>query len=532
MPVHSTFPPLRRSLLVLIFVASRGVLAAGAEQPPPRFDVWEFAVEGNHTIARTSIERAVYPFLGPQRTVEDVEKARLALEKLYRDAGYGTVMVNIPEQDVEAGLVRLEVVEGRIDRLKVTGSTYFSPEQIRDSVPSLQPGSVPELPVVQKELAALNAASSDRRITPILRPGRDPGTVEAELKVDDKLPMHGSLEANNEYTRDTTHTRLSANISYDNLWQRQHSALLGYQTAPEETDDVTVYYGTYTARLPDSPWLVSGYLVDSDTDVATVGTLGVIGQGQIGGLRFIRPLPALAGGFQRVTLGIDYKDFDESIALTGNQPSIETPIAYGVLSAGWGLTFPGEAGSTALHLTAAVGPRFMGNDPEEFATKRTGSKPDFAHLNVSLEHDRKLWGESQLRLSARAQFAGSPMISNEQFSIGGVSSVRGYLESEQFMDDGWSGQLELISPDWGRKLSSNVLARMLVFVDAGGGSLQDALPEQDDNFFLWSTGAGLRLALWRKFTAEIDWAYPLEDAGEGGIESGEDRWHFSTRYAF
>jgi hemolysin activation/secretion protein len=143
---------------------------------------------------------------------------------------------------------------------------------------------------VQKELVQLNAGSSDRRITPVLRPGRYPGTLEAELKVDDKLPVHGSLEVNNRYSRDTTRTRVTATVSYDNLWQRQHSASIGYQTAPENTDDVTVLFGTYSARLSTSPWLVSGYYVDSDTDVATVGTLGVLGKGQIAGLRFIRPV--------------------------------------------------------------------------------------------------------------------------------------------------------------------------------------------------------------------------------------------------
>jgi hemolysin activation/secretion protein len=81
-------------------------------------------------------------------------------------------------------------------------------------------------------------------------------------------------------------------------------------------------------------------------------------------------------------------------------------------------------------------------------------------------------------------------------------------------------------------LAESVLARMLVFVDAGGGRLQDALPEQDDHFFLWSAGLGLRTALWRRLTAELDWAYPLEDSADGSIESGDSRWHFRTGYSF
>jgi hemolysin activation/secretion protein len=496
------------------------------------FDIWEFAVSGNTKLDSRAVEKAVYPYLGPGKSVSDVEGARAALEKVYQDAGYGTVVVNIPEQDVVQGLVRLEVLEGTVDRLIVSGSTYFSPDRIRAAVPSLAPGNVPLLPMVQKELVQLNAGSSDRRITPVLRPGRYPGTVEAELKVDDELPVHGSLEVNNRYTRDTTRTRATATIGYDNLWQRQHSALFGYQTAPEDTDDVTVLFGTYSARVPDSAWLVSGYYVDSDTAVSTVGTLGVLGKGQLAGLRFIRPLPPLAGGFQRLTFGIDYKDFDESIALTGNQPSIETPIDYGILTAGWGLTVAEEGRTTELNLLGVVGPRFLGNDADEFANKRAGAKPSFAYAGLSLAHERQLWAETRLRLEVSAQIADSPLISNEQFAFGGADSVRGYLESQQFVDDGMYAQLEFLSPDWGEGLPGFSSGRAFAFLDAGAGRLQDPQPEQSHRFVLWSTGVGLRAALWRRLTAEVEWALPLRDSDDDSVLAGDSRWHFSTRLDF
>jgi hemolysin activation/secretion protein len=496
------------------------------------FDIWEFAVAGNTTLDSRVIEKTVYPFLGPGRTVRDVDQARAALEKRYQDAGYGTVVVNIPEQDVVQGLVRLEVIEGKVDRLFVSGATYFSPDRIRAGAPSLAQGSVPLLPQVQKELVRLNAGSSDRRITPVLRPGRYPGTLEAELKVDDKLPVHGSLEVNNRYTRDTTRTRATATLSYDNLWQRQHSASIGYQTAPENTDDVTVLFGTYSARLPNSAWLMSGYYVDSDTAVSTVGTLGVLGKGQIAGLRFIRPLSPLAGGFQRVTLGIDFKDFDESIALTGNQPSIETPIDYGIVSAGWGLTLVGEGRTSELNLLGVLGPRFLGNEAGEFANKRSGAKPSFAYLGLNLAHERELWAETRLRFDASVQIADSPLISNEQFAFGGAGTVRGYLESQQFVDDGLFAQLELLSPDWGEVLPGFSSARLFTFLDVGAGRLQDPQPEQSYRFLLWSTGVGWRAALWRRLTAEVEWAQPLRGSDDGSVQSGDARWHFNTRYSF
>jgi hemolysin activation/secretion protein len=525
--------------------SARGALVAGlllgvaadpapAQESPPEvvFDVWEIAVTGNTRLDAREIEKTVYPFLGPKRTVADIEKARQALEVRFRDAGYGTVVVNIPEQDVEQGQVTLNVIEGGIDRLLVTGARYYSPERIKALTPSLAPGSVPALPELQRELIALNAVTPDRRITPVLRPGRSPGTLEAELKVEDRLPLHGSLELNNRQVRDTEPLRLTATLTYANLWQKEHSLTVGYQTAPEDRENIEVLFGTYTARIPDSQWLASGYYVNSDTNVVSLGTLGVVGTGQIAGLRAIRTLPSLAGGLQRATFGIDYKDFDESVALTGNQPTIETPINYGVLSAGWALLFLGEGRTTDINVQGTVGPRFLGNQADEFNAKRTGSKPNFAYLNFGISHQQPLPRDFGLRATLTAQLAGSSLINLEQFNFGGYTTVRGYFESQAFVDDGYNAQLELLTPNWGQGLPGVDSGRLLVFVDAGGGRLQDALQEQDDRYFLWSAGLGLRATVLTRMTAALEWAYPLRDSLDDSVQSGDDRWLFLTRYDF
>ena len=39
--------------------------------------IQEYRVEGTHQLPRLEVEEAVYPFLGPGRTTDDVEKVRL-----------------------------------------------------------------------------------------------------------------------------------------------------------------------------------------------------------------------------------------------------------------------------------------------------------------------------------------------------------------------------------------------------------------------------------------------------------------------
>ena len=62
----------------------------------------------------------VYPFLGSERTSEDVEQARAALEKAYHDKGFQTVSIEIPQQKMRRGVVILNVVEAKVGRLRVS----------------------------------------------------------------------------------------------------------------------------------------------------------------------------------------------------------------------------------------------------------------------------------------------------------------------------------------------------------------------------------------------------------------------------
>lgn len=86
-------------------------LAQDQDEAAPAFDVWEIRVGGNTALDTRTIERAVYPYLGPARTVDDMQDARAAVANAYRTAGFNTALVTLPEQTVEQGIVRIEVVE-------------------------------------------------------------------------------------------------------------------------------------------------------------------------------------------------------------------------------------------------------------------------------------------------------------------------------------------------------------------------------------------------------------------------------------
>lgn len=516
------------ALALALFAA--GAQAAPAEQAAPRFDIMEYAVEGNTLLERKRIERVVYQHLGPHKNIDDVEQARLALEQAYRDAGYQTVFVDIPEQDVRAGVVRLQVTEGRIERLRVTGSRYYSLGKITAEVPSLAAGGIPQMAQVQAELEQVNRVSPDRRITPVLRAGRTPGMVEVELKVQDELPLHGSLEVNNRNSVDTTSTRLLGSLRYDNLWQRYHSASVQYQTAPENTDEVKVLAGTYVMPFIDAASRLAFYAVKSESDVATVSDLSVIGDGNIYGVRAVFPFPAQDDFFHSLTLGADYKDFNESVTLQGAD-TLNTPISYLPFSARYEAMWRDGGTRTRLGVGATLSLRGVGNEQQEFEDKRFRARSNFLHLNASFSHSRELPRGFSVEGRVEGQLADSPLISNEQFAAGGADSVRGYYESQALGDDGVVGTLELQTPDLvraGWKWPDR--AQALAFVDGAKLRVREPLPGQDSDYALSSAGVGVRFTAWSHWLGNLDVAWPFQD--DGDIRSGEERLHFRMAYEF
>jgi hemolysin activation/secretion protein len=465
----------------------------------------------------------VYSLLGPGRTIEDVDAARGALEQAYRDAGFLTVFVDVPEQEVDAGMVRLAVTEGRISRLKISGSRYFSNGWIRDQLPEATPGSIPRMEVFQAELRALNVRSADRALNPVLRPGAEPGTVEVEVKVQDQLPVNGSLAVNNRNSANTTDSRIEAAVRYDNLWQRDHSFGLQYQVAPEDRDETEVIAASYVLRPKASGKAFAFYGLSSDSDIATVGGANnVIGKGEVYGVRAILPLGSGEGLYHSLALGVDYKDFDETIGFNApGDDDIVTPISYLNWSLAW----------NAIDLSLNVGVRDLGNDAGEFADKRFKARPDYAYLEGGYGLVQKLpWLDTLLAFNLRGQLTPQALISNEQFAAGGADSVRGYYEGEVLGDYGLQAMLEWRSPNLGPQLWKNIDSLYgFTFVDGARLLLNDALPGQTDAITLLSAGVGLRL-LAEPLTVDLDLAVALRDGSS--TEEGDERLLFSLRYGF
>lgn len=494
--------------------ASDGAAAAEA-LPPQTFNILEFQIEGATVITRADIEEAVYPHMGEDKTVADVEKARAALQELYLNKGYQALVI-APPQDPSDGTILLQVTEARIGRLRVVGARYHSPEHLKREVPSLAPGTIPNFNDVEREVSAAYRADREvnlsfREVPPGSRAGAPPGTVDATLDVKDQLPVHGTVEVNNRQSENTEALRTSVSLSYDNLWQLGHSISFFYQVAPEKPSNSEVYSGSYLARFPDLPhtsFLVYG--LRSKSDVASVGGSNVIGDGKIIGGRVIRVLPGTATYYQSVSGGVDYKDFNETVDLNVDQ--IPTPITYYPFTIAYNGTFNGEdrvISGTAS--TTFAFPNFLNtSDEQKFDEKRYDARPSFIYFQAGLDNTETFPHDIIVFARVEGFVADGPLISNEQFAIGGQDTVRGFLEAIALGDFGTDGTLELRSPSVAGYVDERVNDwRGHVFVDAGSVGIYHPLEGQKKRFDLASVGFGSRIKVLNALNGSVDFAFPV-----------------------
>ena len=190
----------------------------------PRFDVEKYLVMGNTVLPPEVMAQVITNVdgaFGTNTSFEGIRAAMVELQKAYRERGFATVSIGLPQQKLTNATVKVKVTEGRLAAINVTGNRCYSSNNVIRSLPSLHTNLLLNSQILQRELDNANA-SRDRQIYPVIGPGPEPDTSELTLKVKDQLPLHARLELNNQATPGTPNLRANLNAQYDNLWDLEH----------------------------------------------------------------------------------------------------------------------------------------------------------------------------------------------------------------------------------------------------------------------------------------------------------------------
>ncbi|MES2130691.1 MAG: ShlB/FhaC/HecB family hemolysin secretion/activation protein [Pseudomonadota bacterium] len=497
---------------------------------PIRFEISRFDVSGNTLLPAADVTAAVAPFAGKNRDFGDVQRALEALEAVYHARGYNVVTVELPEQELNGGVVRLVVVQTKIGRINVTGNKFFDEANIRRSLPTLVPGQTPNLNRISENLKMANENPA-KKVTMKLASGEGNDEVDANLEVADEKPWKASLTLDNTGTGSTGKTHVSAALQYANLWGRDHVGSLQYTTTAQKPSQVSVYGAGYHIpfyELGDSLDLFANYSnVDSGSVTAGIFNLAVSGRGAVYGTRYNHTLDKHDKLDQRLIYGFDYKVFKNDVLLAatnfGNNVTVHplsiNYVANKTLEAG-----EGNLSVTAVH-NVAGGSK---GKQADFTLARIGAKADFNLLRFAGAYTRLFANQWQLRAIVNGQATSDALIPGEQFGAGGSSSVRGFSERELSGDSGLNANLELYSPGWCG--NSQWQCRALAFYDVATISRNHILAGELNSSTIGGIGVGLRLNYGNAMSLQMDVGHVVQAGATAS--AGKNRVHLRVGFAF
>jgi hypothetical protein len=193
-------------------------------------------------------------------------------------------------------------------------------------------------------------------------------------------------------------------------------------------------------------------------------------------------------------------------------PTTHKGFNYLPLSFRWDASRPDTNGLTTLGAGFSANPWFSGSLANLQNT--TGSSQSTGHWVVftgNFSREQTIYKDWKLSFRADAQWASEPLVSNEQFGNGGVNSVRGYHEGEEFGDNGWHISLEQKTPGQviGLVYPKNpLIVRGSVYMDYGETYLIDP-NGRPGRVPLWGAGFGAVASIGTHFEARFLFSCPF-----------------------
>ena len=438
--------------------------------------------------------------------------------------------------DYEHGILRIAVVEATLDRKESTGSKWFNKGLLLRSLRA-RVGQYINRVGLLNDVALLNQ-NPFMQNQAVLKRGSLPGTTSIDLRTEDTFPMRGYVGVDNTGTVQTGPWRWTAGLNWGNAFFQ--GAQLSYQySAPfENLKAQPVQSGSFSVPLP---WkhIVAVYGSYSSTDInITSGTTSIADVGSQSQIspRYIIPIGKMYGKLvQNLTFGFDWVSSNLNYVQGGYQvPANQTDVIQAM--AGYQAVFKDKYGQTSFSTDNYWSPGGLDskNSTQAFQYVDSRTQANYYYSVLSLQRQNVLpYGCSFLALFS-GQLASTSLISNEQLSIGGYGSVRGYPQQILFGDQGLFFNLELHSPSYSifglakslkdtkldgvpsflRKLGKDELM-FLAFWDYGMVNSIQPLPGDPSTYGITAVGVGVRYGIGSNYSLRCDLGFPLINPNVG-----------------
>ena len=492
-------------VLLLLTLFQQNGRAQDHPLPTTKVLVKAYKITGASVIDGAELESLVAPHVGTDMELAELEKVAELLTAEFKDRGYSLARAYIPAQEIKDGIVEIAVLEGRVGEIIVKGNQNYSGEFIkRGFIPVVRDGAVKQSSL-EKSLLVLNEYP-DLKATAVLEAGKESGTSDIVVTVEDKLPLHLELDYDNFGTESVSKNRFGMEVSLGRFLMVEGSSLS--LRGVVGSDPKSYHYGRASYLLP-----INGY-------GTKLGFLGYGGDFDVGQALAEFNITATTWGYspylthpfvktrtQNLTGEFGFESKDATQWVLG---SLFSRDKLRMLRMGLNYDWIDSTGRNLISLSVFQGleEAFGGMENNDTKSSRFGADNRFTKAYVNWARVQKVTDRVSILIRGAGQASTRPLVVTEQFFIGGADSVRGYPLGEFLGDDGYNVSTELrVSP-----LPNQEILQLALFVDHGGVSIKDPPPGIKKYHQLTGAGYGFRLSMPYNINGRFDVGFPVKPA--------------------
>ena len=420
----------------------------------PQIYVKAFEITGNTVYNSSTLAKLLDQYTGRKISTDELEAARQTLTLFYVNHGYINSGAVLPDQDPKDGIIHFQIVEGKLTSVEITGNNWFQTWWLRNEMRQAA-GEPLNFNKLKEGMQVLRENPTIKQVNAELQPGGAPGESQLKMEVKDAQPFRFSVEVNNYRPPSVGSTIAEAHLADLNLTGNNDPLLLTYGIATSTTDSWE-FSGFDNAgidyRFPISPWRTTMEIGadknDSGIVEAPFNQLDIMSK--LTEYHAAIHQPVFETPKHSLILSLEVDSRRSETALFGQDFSL-SPGAVERRGGCLRCRASSRNLSTAARSTSSrAAPSSAIGVAASRATISAGP-PDghFFDWLGQTQYIRRL-GDSDCLVIGRlsGQIADRPLLSIEQLELGGISSVRGYLENQALTDNGVLASVEVRIPLW------------------------------------------------------------------------------------
>lgn len=498
------------------------------EDIPATIVVDRFEVINSTVFSADELAIVTRNFTNRPITFEELLAVRTAITQLYIDAGYVTSGAYIPPQTLDQGVVQIQVIEGQLEAINVAGFQRLDPNYVSSRLGLV--GSQPlNLEQLLEGLQVLQLNPLIETISAELAAGVAPGNSILEVEITEADAVSAYVELDNNRSPSVGSFRRSIGFTHLNLMGISDRFDISYANTDGSHDidlNYTVPVSPTNATMSFGFGMSNNQVIDEPFDI-----LDIESDSRYYEITYHQPV------FQTLT-----EEFSLSLTASRSESKSEflggfgDPVPFTPLGADddgrtdisvlrftqeW--THRGAEEVLALRSQLSLGIGALGATVSD-------TEPDSRFLSWRGQGQwiRLLAPETLLVLRTDVQLSGDDLLAQEQISLGGQQTVRGYRQEQLLTDSGLLASAEVRLPILLVEEIDGLL-QVVPFVDFGLGWNNNLRPDPNPSVLV-STGIGLQWQMQDTFLARFDWGIPLTDVSNQGNSLQENGVYFTLRY--